>query len=128
MAVVTAISIRQPWTELILRGRKTIEVRSWQTKHRGELWLHAGSRADTKALNEFCITLDEVALGALVGRCELHACIEFDARTWDSWRPLHLNEGTLGEPRFAWFLRDVIRIEPRPLKGRLGLMRIDALT
>lgn len=29
-----ALSIRQPWVELILLGRKTIEVRSWAIRHR----------------------------------------------------------------------------------------------
>ncbi|WP_084604451.1 ASCH domain-containing protein [Desulfonatronum thioautotrophicum] len=40
--VQIALSIRQPWVELILPGHKTIEVRSWPTRHRGPLWLHAG--------------------------------------------------------------------------------------
>jgi ASCH domain-containing protein len=33
-----ALSVRQPWAELILTGRKKIELRTWTTDHRGPLW------------------------------------------------------------------------------------------
>ena len=32
-----AISIKQPWTDLIVSGQKTIETRFWKTNHRGKL-------------------------------------------------------------------------------------------
>ncbi len=48
-----ALSIRQPWVELILLGRKTIEVRSWTTRHRGPLWLHAGMARDIQAKSNY---------------------------------------------------------------------------
>ena len=120
-----ALSIRQPWTELILQGRKTIEVRTWATQYRGELWLHAGIQPETKALHRFNFLTHNLAFGALVGRCEIYDCIEFRDETWGQWRTQHLNEGPLNRRQYAWFLRNPIRILPRPLKGRLGLMRID---
>lgn len=123
----TALSIRQPWTELILQGRKSIEVRSWSTQHRGELWLHAGARADREALQRFDMVADDLTFGALVGRCELCDCIEFTAETWDLWRTQHLNEGPLENRQYAWILRRPIRVKPVPWKGRLGLMRINML-
>jgi activating signal cointegrator 1 len=36
-----AISLLQPWATLVVMGVKTIETRSWQTPHRGELLIHA---------------------------------------------------------------------------------------
>jgi delta-aminolevulinic acid dehydratase/porphobilinogen synthase len=32
---VKTLSIKQPWAELILENKKTIEIRSWSTKFRG---------------------------------------------------------------------------------------------
>jgi hypothetical protein len=120
-----ALSIRQPWVELILQGRKTIEVRTWHTRHRGELWLHAGAQADAKALIRFSLNADDdLAFGALVGVCELYDCVEFTGDTWHHWRNRHLNENLLKKPHYAWFLRNPTRIKPRPMKGRLGLMKI----
>ena len=123
-----ALSIRQPWVELIIRGRKSIEVRSWATRHRGELWLHASSRKDIPLLKRFNLATDDLTFGTLVGVCELYDCVEFTDDNWDLWRIQHLNDGPLQKPQYAWLLRNPIRIIPKPFKGRLGLMRIDDLT
>lgn len=37
-----ALTIHQPWASLIAAGVKTIETRSWSTRHRGPLAIHAG--------------------------------------------------------------------------------------
>ena len=39
-----ALTIRQPWEWAIEYG-KPVENRSWEMKHRGPLWLHAGARS-----------------------------------------------------------------------------------
>ncbi len=119
-----ALSIRQPWTELILSGRKTIEVRSWPTKYRGELWLHAGKKTDTNALARFTLSGENICVGAILGKCELIDCVEFNDLTWEHWRTGHLNDGILTNKSFAWFLRNPVRVPQEPMKGRLGLMRI----
>lgn len=41
-----ALSIRQPWAYLIVNGHKAIENRTWDTKHRGEILIHAGLKFD----------------------------------------------------------------------------------
>jgi len=38
------LTIRQPWASLIALGVKTIETRSWDTKYRGPVAIHAGLR------------------------------------------------------------------------------------
>lgn len=40
-----ALTVRQPYATEIIRGRKTIEVRSWPTKHRGPLAIHSAQAA-----------------------------------------------------------------------------------
>lgn len=37
-----AITIWQPWAELIIRGHKTLETRSWATSYTGIIAIHAG--------------------------------------------------------------------------------------
>lgn len=36
-----ALSIRQPWASLIVMGIKDIENRTWPTRHRGSVLVHA---------------------------------------------------------------------------------------
>ena len=38
------LSICQPFAELIIEGKKTIELRKWNTKFRGEFLVHAAKR------------------------------------------------------------------------------------
>jgi hypothetical protein len=125
-----ALSIRQPWVELILAGRKTIEVRTWGTRHRGQLWLHAGRRVDHAACAENGIEAGRVTAGAIVGTVDLVDCIPFTAETWVSLGPKHLNSISFDSRYIGWVLRNPMRISrPVPYRGALGLMtlRIDAV-
>ncbi|MDR0825069.1 MAG: ASCH domain-containing protein [Prevotella sp.] len=38
-----AITIKQPWAHLICAGIKDVENRTWKTKHRGCVYIHAGA-------------------------------------------------------------------------------------
>ena len=120
------LSIRQPWASLIVQGPKTIEVRSWSTKHRGRLWIHAGRTLDKDAVRRFSLEPSEMARGAVVGVCELVSCEAFDESTWESEYERHLNAGPFYPPKFAWLLRSASPIEPVEMPGRLGLMQLDA--
>jgi activating signal cointegrator 1 len=40
---VKALTLHQPWASLIALGHKSIETRSWSTKYRGPLAIHAGA-------------------------------------------------------------------------------------
>lgn len=44
------ITIKQPWATLIMQGYKRFEFRSWQTKYRGDLLIHAGKGRDKEAV------------------------------------------------------------------------------
>ncbi len=45
-----ALNIRQPRAHLIVHGHKDVENRSWPTKFRGRVYVHAGKRFDVEAL------------------------------------------------------------------------------
>jgi len=71
-----ALSVRQPWAELILRGSKTIECRTRPTFVRERIWIYAAEgRAKRDTLSTITIP-DQAALprGVLVGSVELLAC------------------------------------------------------
>ena len=52
--VVKAISILQPWASLIAIGAKKIETRSWPTRHRGPLAIHASKKYTYGMIGELC--------------------------------------------------------------------------
>lgn len=89
-----ALSIRQLWAELILQGRKTIELRTWSTTHRGALALHAAQKIN-KINTENCETYDidpeTLTRGALVGRVDLVDVVELDEAQYGALRDEHLS-------------------------------------
>jgi hypothetical protein len=74
-----ALGIRQPWAELILRGIKTIEVRSTHTAQRGAIYVYASKKFGGFAAADHAITnyqLDKESLprGLIVGTVEIVNC------------------------------------------------------
>ena len=41
-----ALSVRQPWAELIVAGLKDVENRTWRTDYRGPVLIHAGMKIE----------------------------------------------------------------------------------
>lgn len=48
------ISLYQPWATLVAIGAKKIETRSWATKYRGELAIHASRKFTYGIIAELC--------------------------------------------------------------------------
>ena len=75
-----ALSIRQPWAELIILGHKTIEVRSKRTNLRERVFIHAGLNRiepaeEARITQEFEIDVDGFPRGVLVGTVEIVGCL-----------------------------------------------------
>lgn len=75
-SAIPALGIQQPWAELILRGIKQIEVRSQNTRVRGEIYLYASRQtsrlpAAAEAVEKYDLDLDRLPRGVLVGRVQL---------------------------------------------------------
>jgi hypothetical protein len=122
-APTKVLTVRQPWASLIVAGVKRVENRSWPTRYRGRLWVHAAqSRPEgwswEDVLADFGLAVpqglpawDDLPSGAVVGSVEVYDCLDVDA----------VEDAFAGGP-WCWMLRD-----PRPLavpftcKGSLGL-------
>jgi hypothetical protein len=71
-----ALGIQQPWAELILRGVKTIEVRSQPSQIRGTIYLYASKKpssldAAATAMALHALDVDSLPKGLLVGTVEI---------------------------------------------------------
>ena len=122
---VRALTIRQPWPELILRGRKPFELRSWRTKYRGPLVIHSAARVDSQSATVLGLNPDTLTSGAFVG-----VALLTDVRpyTRSDSRLLNKRKGNVGgwsPGLFAWVLKKPRRITP-PIKakGKLGLISV----
>jgi hypothetical protein len=115
-----AISIRQPWAELILRGRKSVELRSWSPDYRGTLWLHTGLKGDVALEEKF--QLSNLFKGGYVGTLVLSAVVPMSPERWELWRNKHLSIGEYQPGAYGWVLSSPQRFrESVPGSGQLGL-------
>lgn len=77
-----ALTIWQPWASLILSGHKTVENRSWTTRHRGPLAIHAAARIPTPIDLPIGVVLPapllELPRGVVLGTVEILDCVPLD--------------------------------------------------
>lgn len=116
-----ALSLKQPFAELILQGRKKIELRKWNTHFRGEFLIHASKIPDAKAMKKF--GFDNLPTGMILGKAELVEVKHYkNKEELRKDKNLHLAEGDWGE--YGFVLKNVERFEkPKPTKGKLGFWK-----
>ena len=134
-----ALTLTQPWATLVAIGAKRIETRSWNTKWRGPLAIHAAKRFPIEA-QELCFTepfrshLDNYVklgetylgdhafpLGCIIATCELVNVLRITEQHRPHIEP-ELSFGDYSIGRYMWFLEDIKAFsEPVQAKGALGL-------
>jgi hypothetical protein len=123
--LMKALSFRQPWAELILQGRKTIDLRTWPTHYRGPLAIHASKTVEAKICAVYDIDPASLVRGALVGTVEVVEMAPLDDETWEALRHQHLKPGPFPGDLLGWRLTNPQRLaQPIPMRGRLGLFNI----
>jgi ASCH domain len=126
-----ALSIKQPWASLVLRGLKTIEIRKWNTPRRGRIFIHTGRIADDREEGWSCVPKKRDSLtkklGGLIGSVELVDVIRYTtAEEFRADVALHYNDPD-------WFVPPVLygfrfrepRIEPfRSIPGNVRFFKV----
>lgn len=143
-----AITILQPWASLIPAGAKTIETRSWSTKYRGPIAIHAGKVEDIVAYNNLFPLIEPLEksgklpifpnrrpTGKVIAIADLIDCLKVtDWAIGDGLRVIsatlengqiitgnELEFGDYAPGRYAWRLANVQQINPIPAKGKQRL-------
>lgn len=137
-----AITICQPYAELILRGDKKVENRKWPTTYRGPLLIHAGKSQEWLELDDsgtfdesYNIPLASMQFGAILGVVQIQGCIhgpamcrpcrDFDPWVLEAWPWLANHEHAEGP--YCWILEDAYRFStPIAFRGHLGLFDVPA--
>lgn len=117
-----AITIRQPWAQLIIDGRKDVENRDWRTRYRGQVWIHAAASNHSDVRNavdcEFWMAkvglgrppaIKPAQRGAVLGVARLVDCVSSSSSPW-----------FIGPHGLV--MADILKFEtPIPMKGSLSL-------
>jgi len=117
-----AISIKQPWAWLILHADKDIENRTWPTKQRGRVLIHAGTTIDKDAYpwvkahhpDAYAALLRaHFHTGGIVGAACIVGCTDKGPSPW-----------FMGP--YGWLLAEATELPFVPCKGKLSFFDVDA--
>lgn len=140
------LSVKQPWASLVFHG-KNIENRTWATKYRGELLIHAtaksaGIPSELLTNEQFDslrfhpksdLSLTELMAGryiksAIIGKVTIVDCVINHPSVWAEQSPYLINpkEHPL-KPIYNWVLENPILFDEPILniKGGLSLWNFD---
>jgi len=102
---------------MIIDDRRAVETRSWGTKFRGTIAIHAGKKVDKNDCLKTSYDPLTIAKGAILGTARLVDCVQFPH---PSVKPDAYGDFTPG--RFGWILDSIRKFStPVPMKGSLGL-------
>lgn len=113
------LSIRPPWAWAMLHLGKRIENRTWDTRHRGPILIHAGKSVtadDYEYMIRHCSRMGmkppakaDFLKGGIVARANLVDIVE---KSRDPW---------FVKGCFGWVLEDLEPVDFFPVNGKLGL-------
>ena len=125
------LSVQQPWASLLVLGIKDVENRTWPTRYRGPLRIHAGKAINGEQCEDVVtweitpeqaellrstfgrLTIGAFPRGGIIGVVELVDCVQNSQSKWANHE-----EGT-----WHWLVKPVEHHALIPCKGALGLFQ-----
>ncbi len=116
------LSICQPFAELIIEGKKTIELRKWNTKFRGEFLVHAAKNILEEDCRRMKISSKTLMTGAIIGKVNL-----VDVKKYESNKELkadktkHYSSSDFPNNKYGFILEKPKRLRvPIEYSGKLN--------
>lgn len=98
-----ALSVKQPWANMIASGEKTIETRAWPTDYRGDLLIVSSKTPRIEPAGYAIAVARLVDCRHMTKRDEIRArCLVYPGA-------------------YAWVLIDIRPITPTPVTGKPGI-------
>jgi hypothetical protein len=121
-----ALSVRQPWGELIVKDIKDVENRTRRTSYRGSVLIHASkfkmSHDDWMDFVDFteargvenCLETHpkDLSLGGIIGVADIVDCVEASDSPWFTGP-------------YGWKLANARPLPFKPCRGMLGFFKCD---
>ncbi|MBP9503112.1 MAG: ASCH domain-containing protein [Candidatus Promineofilum sp.] len=121
-----ALSFRQPWAELVLQGRKTMDLRTWTTGYRGRIAIHVAREVEHEAALAHDLDPAGLAVGGVVGTVELVDVILLDEAAYAQHLDAHLAGRGFRPGMAGWLLAAPERLpEMIAVAGRRRLFEVD---
>ena len=120
------ITLKQPYATLVAEGLKEYEFRTWRTKYRGEILIHAGKGVDKKAMGKFNHLNLEYPKGCIIAKAVITDCVEItnEQRKMLKDKNSLVYSGIVDDLNWKGYgfkLENIKKIEPIYINGKLSL-------
>ena len=123
------LTIKQPWATLIAKGYKEYEFRTWKTKYRGDILIHAGKSIDKKAMSRFEEYNLVYPVGKIIAKATLTDCLNVDERFRTEVIPKNpLVYRGISDTEWKGYglkIENIKEIDPIEINGKLSLWDYD---
>ena len=124
------ITIKQPFATLIAEGLKEYEFRTWKTKYRGDILIHAGKGIDKEAMKRYEHLNLDYPNGCIIAKATITDCIVIDenARKMLKQKNPIVYSSIIKHKEwngYGFKLENVEKIKPIPVNGKLSLWDYD---
>ena len=121
------ITLKQPWATLVAEGIKKYEFRSWKTKYRGKILIHAGAGVDKREMNKFSDLNLTFPTKKIIAVVDIEDCLKLD----DDLNKKIIAENNIAygdkyRDGYVWKLSNVKKLNINNIvNGKLGLWNYD---
>ena len=119
-----AITIKQPFASLIIEGYKEYEFRTWRTKFRGDILIHAGKGVDKKAMEKYKHLVSDCPSGCMLGIVKITDCIKIDDEAREMIKDNIVYDNVVNNKDwdgFGFKIESIRKVENTPANGKLSL-------
>ena len=115
------LSVCQPFAELIVQGKKTIELRKWNTKFRGEFLVHAAKNILIEDCKRMKIS-SSITTGAIIGKVKLTDVKKYESdKELKSDKKKHHSLSDITKNKYGFILENPKKLRvPIPYSGKLN--------
>lgn len=120
------LSVSQPFADLIISGKKIIELRNWNTNFRGEFLIHAPIKIKVDDCKRLKI-IKKLVTGVIIGKVEI-----YDVKKYNSSQEVkmdqkfHFASKNFQDRTFGFKIKNAKALRvPIPWKGQLGFFDVE---
>jgi ASCH domain len=121
------LSLKQPYAELLVSGKKTIELRAWNTHFRGKFLVHASKNVDKQRSESLGIDHVMLTCGAIIG-----AAVLYDVKVYKNKTQIEMDKNKhcadiekFGFCKYGFMIKNARRLRSSiPYPGKLKFFEV----
>jgi len=122
--------IKTAYADLLANGKKTIEIRKWNTNFRGPFLIHASKNVIRDACSALGFDENKLAKGAIIGKAVVYDVIKYttmDAFLHDRQKHFSIEDikSNHSFKRYGFLVKEQLKLrEEIPYLGKLGFFEV----